>query len=308
MISGFRIVAATGIDLGDREYQQDQLLLTSHPRVKSCVLGVVADGMGGRSGGRKASDQVMLTAQQLLDRYDPGSDDPCDFLERIAREAHIVIRLTAVSSEEEPHSTIAAFVINPDGTSAFAHSGDSRLYHFRADVLQHCSKDHSFVQTLVDRGELTEEQALHDTRSNLLMHCLGAESEPVVTRHPIGQLQPGDTLLACSDGLWHYFSAVELGRVVSQLSPRQSCEFLTHKARQRAEGRGDNLSLIIVKLEPLAVPPKTETLPPENLPTVPTQVSEVSTSRRSWARYLFDCISLSRETVRGNSCDKGPSV
>lgn len=267
MSTGFRIVASTGIDLGDREYQQDQLMLTSHPRVKSCVLGVVADGMGGRSGGRKASDQVMLTAQQLLERYDPDSDDPCDFLERIAREAHIVIKLTAVSSEQEPHSTIAAFVINPDGLCAFAHSGDSRLYHFRGDALQHRTKDHSFVQTLVDRGQLTEEQALHDPRSNLLMHCLGAENEPVVTRKVIGQLQPGDSILACSDGLWHYFTGTELGRVVSQLAPRQACEFLTHKARQRAEGRGDNLSLIIVKLEPLPVPPKTAAYAPKNFPT-----------------------------------------
>lgn len=251
MPSGFRIVASTGIDIGDREYQQDQLLLTQHPRVKGCLLGVVADGMGGRSGGRKASDQVMLTAQQLLERYDPASDDGGEFLERVAREAHIVIRLTAVSAEQEPHSTIAAFVINPDGQCFFAHSGDSRLYHFRRDVLQHRTRDHSYVQTLVDKGQITEDQALTHPRGNLLLHCLGSENEPAVKRTPLGSLEAGDTIVACSDGLWHYFTTAEIGRVVHELPPRQACELLVQKARQRAEGHGDNLSLIVVKLEPL---------------------------------------------------------
>ena len=72
---GYRLTASTGIHKGDREYQQDQIALIAHPRVNGCVLGVVADGMGGRSGGRKASDQVMMTCKQLFDRYSPASDD-----------------------------------------------------------------------------------------------------------------------------------------------------------------------------------------------------------------------------------------
>src|SRR5690606_29482572 len=72
---GYRITASTGIHKGDREYQQDQIALVAHPRINGCVLGVVADGMGGRSGGRKASDQVMMTCKQLFERYSPASDD-----------------------------------------------------------------------------------------------------------------------------------------------------------------------------------------------------------------------------------------
>lgn len=253
MAHGFRIVASTGIDLGDREYQQDQLLLTAHPRVKGCVLGVVADGMGGRSGGRKASEQVLLTAQQLFERYDPNTDDGGEFLSRVAVEAHVVIRLTAASTEQEPHSTIAAFVINPNVECHVVHSGDSRLYHFRQGILQHRTLDHSFVQSLVDKGQLTEEEALNDPRNNLLLHCLGADHEPAIGTHRIERLEAGDSLVACSDGIWHYFSSAELGRVVHQLPPRQACEFLIGKARQRAEGHGDNMALIIVKLEPLPV-------------------------------------------------------
>ena len=68
---GYRLAAATGIHRGDRAYQQDQVQIMHHPRVPGCVLGVLADGMGGKSGGRKAADQVLLTAQQLFERYAP---------------------------------------------------------------------------------------------------------------------------------------------------------------------------------------------------------------------------------------------
>ena len=112
---GYRLTASTGIHKGDREYQQDQVALISHPRLQGCVLGIVADGMGGRSGGRKASDQVMLTARQLFERYSPEHDDAANLLKQMVMEAHIVIKLTAISSEQEPHSTFAAFIINPAG-------------------------------------------------------------------------------------------------------------------------------------------------------------------------------------------------
>lgn len=252
MNKAFRLTASTGIHRGDREYQQDQVVLLSHPRFNGCVLGVVADGMGGRSGGRKASDQVMLTAKQLFERYSPDSDDAAGLLKHLVHEAHIVIRLTAISAEQEPHSTVAAFLINPRGDCHWAHAGDSRIYHFQRGRMVVRTSDHSYVQALVDRGEITEAEANTHPRSNILVGCLGAESDPPVASHHINQLQPGDVLLACSDGLWHYFSPAELASVVDSLGPREASEFLIDKARSRARGGGDNLSLIVVKIEPLS--------------------------------------------------------
>ena len=78
MATAHRITAGTGLHKGDRDYQQDQLGIWTHPSVKQCLLAVVADGMGGRSGGRKASDQVLMTAKQLFDRFSPASDSPSD--------------------------------------------------------------------------------------------------------------------------------------------------------------------------------------------------------------------------------------
>lgn len=251
MSKGYRITASTGIHKGDRDYQQDQVALLSHPRIAGCMLGIVADGMGGRSGGRKASDQVMMTAKQLFERYAPDSDDAVAMLKQLVEEAHTVIKLTAISAEQEPHSTLAAFLINPGGDCHWVHAGDSRIYHFRGTKLVKRTTDHSYVQTLVDKGELTEEEANVHPQSNILMGCLGTEEMPPVSQHYIPQLGPGDSLIACSDGVWHYFSPSEMGSALSMLSPREATEFLIQKARSRAHGGGDNLSLVIVKLEAL---------------------------------------------------------
>lgn len=262
MTKAYRLTASTGIHKGDREYQQDQVVLLAHPRFNGCVLGVVADGMGGRSGGRKASDQVMMTARQLFERYSPESDDPAALLKTLVDESHIVIRLTAISSEQEPHSTLAAFLINPRGDCHWVHAGDSRIYHFQGSRMVFRTSDHSYVQALVDRGEITEAEANTHPHSNILIGCLGAESDPPATMHMIPQLQPGDVLLACSDGVWHYFSPTELASVVESLSPREATEFLIEKARMRARGGGDNLSLVVVKMEALVEEKKIPRLTP----------------------------------------------
>jgi PPM family protein phosphatase len=252
MATGYRLTASTGIHKGDRDYQQDQIALLQHTRANGCIMAVVADGMGGRSGGRKASDQVMMTAKQLFERYDPQKDDAAAILKQLVHEAHTVIKLTAISAEEEPHSTVAAFLINPGGDCHWAHTGDSRIYHYFGSKFVRRTMDHSYVQALVNRGEITEEQAAVHPQSNILMGCLGTENDPPVDTHFITQLRPGDILMACSDGVWHYFNNGELGSVLATLSAREATEFLIEKARARGQGGGDNLSLVVVKLEPLA--------------------------------------------------------
>ena len=251
MEKGYRLSAATGLHKGDRDYQQDQVALFAHPRATGCVMGVVADGMGGRTGGRKASDQVLLTARQLFERYAPDSEDATLVLRQIGEEAHLIIKLTAIAAEQEPHSTMAAFLIDVGGECHWVHSGDSRLYHFRGATLVRRTKDQSLVQAMVDQGELTEEEAAVHPRSNVLLGCLGGEEAPRLEALCIPQLQIGDSLLACTDGLWHYFTPEELGSVLHALSPREASEFLVDKARKRAMGGGDNLALAIVKVEPL---------------------------------------------------------
>jgi serine/threonine protein phosphatase PrpC len=247
----YRLTATTGIHRGDRAYQQDQVEILPHDRVPGCLMAVLADGMGGKSGGRKAADQVLLTAQQLFERYAPNRDDAAEALKQLVLEAHLMIKLTAITSEEEPHSTVAAFLVSPTRECDMIHAGDSRVYHFRGADLVSRSIDHSYVQRLVEEGQITEEEANSHPQSNLLTGCLGTNADPPLTHKHIDRLEIGDSLLACSDGLWHYFTPRELGAIVHALPPREASEMLVSKARQRARGAGDNLSLALVRLEAL---------------------------------------------------------
>src|SRR5213083_836113 len=235
-MQGYRLSAATGIHRGDRAYQQDQVQIIAHDRVPGCALGVLADGMGGKSGGRKAADQVLLTAQQLFERYVPSRDDAGEALKQLVLEAHLMIKLTAITSEEEPHSTVAAFLISPNRECDVVHAGDSRIYHFRGAELVSRSIDHSYVQRLVDERQISEEEANNHPQSNLLTGCLGTTQDPPLSQRHLGRLEIGDSILCCSDGLSHYFTPRELGAIVHALPPREATEMLVGKARQRARG------------------------------------------------------------------------
>jgi serine/threonine protein phosphatase PrpC len=112
--------------------------------------------------------------------------------------------------------------------------------------------DHSFVQRLVEEGKITEEPGQHapavQPAHRLPGHPPGSAA---FSAWHIDAVLPGDTLLACSDGLWHYFAPKELGAIVHALPPREASEMLVTKARQRARGGGDNLSLAMVRIDPL---------------------------------------------------------
>jgi PPM family protein phosphatase len=246
---GYRLSAATGIHRGDRAYQQDQVQIMPHDRMPGCVMAVLADG--GKSGGRKAADQVLLTAQQLFERYAPSRDNAAEALKQLVLEAHLMIKLTAITSEEEPHSTVAAFLVSPSRECDIVHAGDSRVYHFRGPDMVSRTSDHSYVQRLVDEGQISEEEANNHPQSNLLTGCLGTHQDPPLSVNHIDRLEIGDSVMACSDGLWHYFTPREIGAIVHALPPREASEMLVSKARQRARGGGDNLSLALVRVDPL---------------------------------------------------------
>jgi serine/threonine protein phosphatase PrpC len=85
----------------------------------------------------------------------------------------------------------------------------------------------------------------------LLTGCLGTHQDPPISVHHIDRLEVGDSIMACSDGLWHYFTPRELGAILQALPPREASEMLVAKARQRARGGGDNLSLALVRVDSL---------------------------------------------------------
>ena len=91
----------------------------------------------------------------------PSRDDAAELLRQLVMESHLMIKLTAVAAEEEPHSTLAAILIGHRRCDALVHAGDSRVYHFRGPDMVTRTIDHSFVQRLIDEGKITEDEARH---------------------------------------------------------------------------------------------------------------------------------------------------
>ncbi len=232
---------------GDRKEQQDRVAIVPHPRRKGIALAVVADGMGGHTGGALAAEQVVHTVQNNLTQYSPGDDTPQSLLENSLREAHTMIKASRFINEKNPHSTAVVLLLEP-GRMSWLHCGDSRLYLFRGRRLLARTVDHSYVEHLLALGRITPEQAEKHPNRNVLLTSLGGEDEPRFDFGQIEDLQAGDVFILCSDGLWAYFTDQELADVLGQYSARQSSQFLIEAARQRAAGGGDNLSLAVVKL------------------------------------------------------------
>jgi serine/threonine protein phosphatase PrpC len=246
----YKIEAVTGQHIGDREEQQDRAALFNAPKAPGYMMAVLADGMGGLSGGAVAAEQVIRTAQQNFERFSPLTDTVEAMLETIAHEAHTIIRLSQISSEKEPHSTMVILVITPDRSAIWAHVGDSRLYRFKGPNCTERTIDHSYVEKLLTEGKLTKHEAKNHRLSNLLVNVLGiGTSELFVTIKRYDGLKAGDSFLLCSDGLWHYFSRSELGAAIAMNPARQASEMLINKARERAAGStADNCTMVIVKL------------------------------------------------------------
>jgi serine/threonine protein phosphatase PrpC len=258
-MSQYRIEAGTGQHIGDRKEQQDRTGLFTAAKAPGYVMAVIADGMGGLSGGALAAEQVIRTAKQAFDVFSPQTDNVARMLDTIARDAHTIIKLTAISSEKKPHSTMVVLVLTPERQAFWAHVGDSRLYRFDGPNCSERTIDHSYVEKLVKDGKLSREEAQNHPLSNVLVNALGAnDNEPTVTIGQYDGLKVGDSFLLCSDGLWHYFSETELGVAIAMNSPRAASEMLINKTRERTPDQsGDNCTLAIVKL--VEVPKETKT-------------------------------------------------
>jgi PPM family protein phosphatase len=251
--SRFKVSACCADHIGDRPEQQDRVAILTSRRNPGALLAIVADGMGGRTGGRMASDQVVSTADGLFQETGEADGAMAPLLQQIAAEAHTVIRLTAISSEKEPHSTMVALLIKRSH-AVWAHAGDSRLYFFRRGRLAHRTADHTYAAQLAAEGRQQAAEIAAQKFKNILVSALGIAREPQITLNEATDLQAGDVFLLCSDGLWAYFDDHELGSLLTNLGPREASEHLVRIARERARGRGDNLSMAIIKLD-LPPPP-----------------------------------------------------
>lgn len=244
---GLIIDACVALHQGDRAEQQDRVALLPHPKGGGVALAVVADGMGGHTGGALAAQQVIYTAGSNLGQFSVRNESPRALIESSLQEAHLLIKASRFINEKDPHSTAVMLLLQP-GRVNWAHCGDSRMYRFHGERLVFRTTDHSYVETLVAQGRLTPEQALVHPNRNILMTSLGGGEAPSIDYGEASDLRAGDAFVLCSDGLWAYFDDAEIGGLVSAYSAREASDLLIGRARARAHGDGDNVSIVVIKL------------------------------------------------------------
>jgi protein phosphatase len=214
-------------------------------RVKGRLM-VVADGMGGHIGGQVASGLAVDTVRKTY-MEDPGTD-PREALVAAYRDAHAAIHgYVREHPELKSMGTTCTSAVVRDSYLYYGHIGDSRLYLMHNGAIAQVTMDHTMVNRMVERGQLTpEEAAVHPDR-NVLTAALGMQSQPTAefSDAPL-ELWPGDTILICTDGLHGLVSAEEMAAALSAASLRQSCVALVELAKQR--GGHDNITVQTLRL------------------------------------------------------------
>jgi serine/threonine protein phosphatase PrpC len=143
-------------------------------------------------------------------------------------------------------STVTAVLIQNDH-AFIANVGDSRTYLLRGNVLQPVTKDHSLVQKLVEANQIAPEDVYTHPQRNLIYRSLGAGHKNIEVDVFQETVQPGDTFLLCSDGLWEMVRHQELHTVLSeQRSPQKICDMLIDMANNH--GGEDNITAIVVHI------------------------------------------------------------
>lgn len=209
------------------------------------VVALVCDGMGGARAGNVAS---TLAVERFMEEFlKPGQDGPDE--ERIGHAAsaanQAVYDRSVRDAECAGMGTTLVALLAGEREAVILNEGDSRCYHINRDGIILITRDHSLVEDLVERGELTREQARTHPHKNLITRALGAE--PVLMADRFRQpLAEGDCLLLCSDGLSNVVNEQEmLYEVIYGGGDEQCCQRLLNIALGR--GAPDNVTAVLVK-------------------------------------------------------------
>ncbi len=186
------------------------------------VYAVVCDGMGGANGGNIASNiAVEVIADRIVDGYASGNPprSPANLLASAMAAANIEIfdRAKTESQYEGMGTTVVAVIVY--GKDAYiSHVGDSRLYLYRDNTLRQVTRDHSVVQEMIESGQLTEEQARSHPRKHFITRALGVSAMEEGEYDEL-ELESGDKLLLCTDGLTNMVENDALARLLDADEP-----------------------------------------------------------------------------------------
>jgi PPM family protein phosphatase len=247
----YAVVASLLSDVGcQREVNEDngRYVRPSDPDLlsKKGMLFVVADGMGGHSGGEIAS---RLAVDVITRTYYQESADVQTALKTAILEANSAIFAEAFRNRSlyGMGTTCTAFVLK-EGFAFAAHVGDSRLYLVRNNEIYLMTEDHSAVMQMVKRGLLNLQQARNHPDKNIILRALGSHATVDIATwtHPL-PARIGDQFLLCSDGLYDLVEDKEMQEILLENQPHTACGKLIALAKER--GGHDNITVGIISLE-----------------------------------------------------------
>jgi protein phosphatase len=234
-----RFAARSDLGLGPKSRNEDSGYAGPH-------LLVLADGMGGHAAGDVASSMIVGELAPLDDEA-IGADQAVARLERALRQANAKLSKAIRENDELSgmgSTTIA--LLRAGNKIAMAHIGDSRAFMLRGDTFTQITKDHSFVQQLVDEGRLTREEASrHPQRSVVTRVMTGQPDDEPDTS--LREAKVGDRFLLCSDGLSDFVGADVIEEILREAqSPAEAAERCVEVAL-KASTR-DNVTVIVAEV------------------------------------------------------------
>lgn len=214
------------------------------------TLAVVCDGMGGAAAGRlaaeMAAEKFMSFAKSALDVAGERQDE--DVMRQAADAANRNIYHFALDAEEYygMGTTLVGALFRGE-RATLVNVGDSRAYRVARDGIVQLTKDHSLVQQMVDRGELTKDQARRHPRRNIITRAVGSEAFVTSDVFTV-PVREGDVFLLCTDGLTNAVEDAELHRLVMAAGdPESACRALVEKAIEL--NTRDNVTAVILTPE-----------------------------------------------------------
>jgi PPM family protein phosphatase len=226
-------------DLGRQRHGNEDNYFVRSP------LFVVADGMGGAQAGEVASKASVESFESR-----PPQGPPLQALEQTIKAANRTIHELArvdPSLTGMGTTTTAAIVDSESETVAIGHVGDSRAYRLREGRFEQLTRDHSLVEEMRRKGQLTEAQAEDHPQRSIITRALGPEPEVEVDLQTVAA-QPGDVFLICSDGLTTMLDDDHIARLLTRASSLDSAVRALIDEANRAGGR-DNISVVLFRLE-----------------------------------------------------------
>lgn len=209
---------------------------------------IVADGMGGHAGGQEASRIATQAIQEHLNENWDSDTSSAALLEAALLQANQAIVYDQRKHPERSDMGTTAVVVLFRGQEPWcAHIGDSRLYRLRGAKLEQITEDHTWVARAMKVGDLTPDQARVHPWRHVLSQCLGREDLRQIDIQAV-DVQPGDRLLLCSDGLTEELSD---NLIASHLKSIRACEKAANALVDAAKDRGgrDNITVVIVAID-----------------------------------------------------------